>query len=438
MVTGAAAAGPRPGPERRDTWPYYLRGGRRSALTARGRPAPVQPLPRGREVTPPPAGAAAPAASRRGGIARGGIRWMAASLLCHGGLVLSWSWWNGPEPVPDALAPIALLDVRIEAPDEATPPPPDAPVVSFGRSRPPRIRERVVVPRESFALVPPPPRVALDARGGGGGISIEATAAPSLGGFSLGGVGGGTAGAGRGHGNAIGTEGSFEAYVAGLREAGLDVIFVIDATGSMGPVIEEVRVRLHDLARTIRRLVPLTRYGVVAYRDHDDEEFATRVAPLTLSAAKVRRFLDALEAKGGGDLPEAVDAGLEVAIEGAAWRAGARRVVIVVGDAPPRPERLSAAVARAASFHRDGGVVAALDVSIEANPQLWEERTGRSAEGLTTIQFRGPLEAFQRIAEAGGGECTSLRGERRLIRQLAVLMFGSEWGEQIRPLLADL
>ena len=46
----------------------------------------------------------------------------------------------------------------------------------------------------------------------------------------------------------------------------------------------------------MRSLVPLARFGVVAYRDHDDPEFLTRQQPLTFSVVKLRRFLDALEA----------------------------------------------------------------------------------------------------------------------------------------------
>ena len=91
--------------------------------------------------------------------------------------------------------------------------------------------------------------------------------------------------------------------------------------------IAEVRTRIADIVDSVRSLVPIARFGVVAYRDYDDPEFVTRVQPLSFSLAKLTAFLDTLEAVGGGSWQEAVTAGMEAAMD-ANWRTGARRVVV--------------------------------------------------------------------------------------------------------------
>jgi Mg-chelatase subunit ChlD len=182
----------------------------------------------------------------------------------------------------------------------------------------------------------------------------------------------------------------------------------------------------------------VTRFGVVAYRDDDDPEFLTRVLPLTLSTHKVRRFLDQLEARGGGDIPEAVAAGLRAAIEKPGWRSDSRKIIVIVGDAPPHPEELAATLASARAFRAKGGKVTTVDVSFDANPQIVADRLGKRVEELETVQQRGVMPEFLNIAAAGGGDGSSLEGDRRVVRQLAVVIFGQRWSDDVRPLLGDL
>lgn len=56
---------------------------------------------------------------------------------------------------------------------------------------------------------------------------------------------------------------------------------------------------------------------------------------LVLSAAQVCEFISKLEASGGGDYPEALEAALHEAADGVTWWPFSTRVVIWVGDAPP-------------------------------------------------------------------------------------------------------
>lgn len=362
--------------------------------------------------------------------------WLLLSAFLHV-LVFAGILLTMGETPPEESEPIPVEILREPEPPEAEPPPPR---LRFGRTTEPRVREQVEVREETLAVAPPPLDAVLSDRAAAGGSVLRTAGEGSLpvSGFAPGGSGGGVAGFGHGSGNGTAPEGSFQEYVGAMRQSGLDVVFVIDATGSMGWLLEEVKTRVHALSSWIRGLVPVTRFGVVTYRDHDDPEFVTRVEPLTLSVERVRRFLDGMEARGGGDTEEAVAAGLRAALEEAGWKPEAHRVIVVIGDAPPHPEELGETVALARSFRESGGTVTTVDVSFDANPAIAAAQLGKPVEALQTLSRRGPLPSFQRIAAAGGGDASTLEGDRRVVRQLAVLIFGERWEESVRPLLGTL
>ena len=115
----------------------------------------------------------------------------------------------------------------------------------------------------------------------------------------------------------------------------LDVALVIDTTGSMGDELEYLKVELRDIATEIARELPgvRQRWALVAYRDHSDE-YVTR----HFDFQAIDGFVDALgrqTADGGGDMPEAMDAGLAASAD-LSWRSGSdtARMVFLVADAP--------------------------------------------------------------------------------------------------------
>lgn len=280
----------------------------------------------------------------------------------------------------------------------------------------------ILVPLAAATL--PPPEVDLALRAAAGGASRGAslpllTDLPAT-------AGRGSAGFGAGVGNGLSNSArGFAAYVQGLRETGLDVVFVIDTTGSMGWVLDEARVRMVDIVDAVRLLVPISRFGVVAYRDHDAPGYVTRPLPLTYSVDRLSRFLDSLTAEGGGDLPEAVAAGIETAVNSAGWRLGARKVIILIGDAPPHARDLKRALGVVRKFASDNGQLSALDVSHEGNPALIEAVVGRPVDhGI----FRNrPLYDYQQLAEAGGGVAATMAGDVQITRQLMSLILGGRF-----------
>lgn len=343
------------------------------------------------------------------------------------------SWRVGQQIEP--LAPLPIPDeepqIIIDAPPEiiVEKPPPLEDQLEFEEELELDPPEILIAPK---AVAPPPPdvTVALKAQSGGfqgidvasGLASLPLSEGTGFGGFKTGignGLGDGTA--------------RFAAYVAGLRAAGLDVVFVVDATGSMGWVLDEVKERIEDISQIVRSLVPIARFGFVAYRDRDDPEFTTRIQPLTYSTKKLYRFLDSMEAKGGGDWFEAIDVGLRVAIDDSGWRLGARRLIILVGDAPIRDNELGRVVRIVESFRRSGGTVSTLDVSDQANPHLLEAKLGRKVS--RALYRSSPMHAFLVIGEAGRGDTATLDGEVKLTKRLITLIMGDQFANEMQALL---
>lgn len=119
--------------------------------------------------------------------------------------------------------------------------------------------------------------------------------------------------------------------------ADLDVVFVLDTTGSMTNELREVKDRLHQIADALRsgRRDERLRFGVVAYRDRGDA-YLVQTSPLTADLAPTLATLAGLRAEGGGDTPEDVVAGLAAALRDLEWGGeGVERQAFLVGDAEP-------------------------------------------------------------------------------------------------------
>ena len=121
------------------------------------------------------------------------------------------------------------------------------------------------------------------------------------------------------------------------RPVRLDVLFLIDATGSMADEIDRLKANMVSVAEDIAALpgAPDARFAMTVYRDHGDL-FVTRTFDFTGDVAAFADALREVEADGGGDTPEALEEGLHDALEGPSWRGDdAVKLVFLVADAPP-------------------------------------------------------------------------------------------------------
>lgn len=117
----------------------------------------------------------------------------------------------------------------------------------------------------------------------------------------------------------------------------LDLIFIMDCTGSMGTYIRAAK---QNIEAIVQKLVQSEGYdlqfGLIGYRDHppQDQSYITKEFDFTADVSQMQANLRQLSAQGGGDGPEAVEAGLKAALD-SSWRATATKVCILIADAPP-------------------------------------------------------------------------------------------------------
>lgn len=137
---------------------------------------------------------------------------------------------------------------------------------------------------------------------------------------------------------------------AGPPQQILDLMFMIDTTGSMGDELGYLQAELADVIDRVREQVGQQvtfRVSVNFYRDINDD-YLVRPFAFTTDVDQAIADLGDQEADGGGDTPEAVDAALKNAIEGHEWSASAvARLCFLVLDAPPREEEQTVADVRA-------------------------------------------------------------------------------------------
>ena len=282
----------------------------------------------------------------------------------------------------------------------------------------------IAVPKE-VALPPPSAALRSDVAG-------KATAGAVV----IGGLGG--AGGGGGFGISLG---NFGRYVNELRGKGLDVVFVIDGTASMGDVIALVRRDLESLVSSIQGLVPIARIGFVVYRDRSDAT-PFEIAPLTASRSKLAKFLEGIRAEGGGDWPESLNLGLAAALERMVWNTDAKRIVVFVASSPPHDDEREATLATARKIRGANGAVSAVDLSRIMHEEFTRKfvRTtyGRepTPEELASLpSFYGDVQTtFREIVTAGGGELKEFHQNDRLVEHLLVLAFGTRWKAEVQQL----
>ena len=118
----------------------------------------------------------------------------------------------------------------------------------------------------------------------------------------------------------------------------IDVVFVLDTTGSMADLIQTAKEKIWSIATTMAsaQQTPDIRIGLVAYRDRSDA-YVTKIVDLSDDLDSVYATLMDFAADGGGDTPESVNKALSDAVHQMSWteQDQAYKVIFLVGDAPP-------------------------------------------------------------------------------------------------------
>ena len=114
-----------------------------------------------------------------------------------------------------------------------------------------------------------------------------------------------------------------------------DLLFVIDATGSMSSYINAAKDETENISKELRNLYPEYhfQYGYIFYRDPiDSNEDQHEIIDLTDQVNSLPEQIKKIRAYGGGDLPEDWVGAFKLVNEKINWRNGVR-VIIHLADA---------------------------------------------------------------------------------------------------------
>jgi len=199
---------------------------------------------------------------------------------------------------------------------------------------------------------------------------------------------------------------------------GLDVALVLDATASMGTHLRALRRGLDAVLEAAPSAS--VRWGVVAYKDHDDPDYATRTLPFTANPRRVRGFLDdaALALGRGGSGGEALECALR-RLNRLRWRPGAAKMALLVGDRPPASVLgPGATCARGVDYRDEVELLAAGGVRVHAAP------VGSCLTASRVLEY---------VAARTGGQLLP----RAHVRELAATLGGAVRAEAQRAALSS-
>jgi von Willebrand factor type A domain len=239
---------------------------------------------------------------------------------------------------------------------------------------------------------------------------------------------GGGIGSGYGHGIGAG----FGGFIGGLRRSGLDVALVIDGTGSMKRIIDDVKGKMRLLILAIHRLVPTTRMGIVVFGGRGE---AIQVQPLTISPDVLLYFLNNIQAQNGGAWQEDTLGAVRTAVDRMAWRPLAKKAIILVGDTPPFDEDKEPTLEEIRKLRAENGIFNTVDVTVEEHERFLEEYYREIGEAPRKTAMPGfyfeTQRAYQNMAAAGGGQWRSLTKDQQINQQVLILAFGSQWQTEV-------
>lgn len=292
------------------------------------------------------------------------------------------------------------------------------------------------MPEISSPYFEPPPAIDTSQEQG---LAADYARAPIAGGIGTQ-IGGGV---GSSYGHAVGS--GFGGFVRQLRHSGLDLVLVIDGTGSMEYIMDDVKSRMKQLVTVVHRLVPVARIGIVVFGGRTEP---LSVQPLTRSSSALSGFLDRLIAQNGGEWQEDTFRAVDTAVSKMEWQSSSRRVIVLIGDTPPFAEDYAAVLLLVQKFRDEGGIFNTVDVT-DFEHERWEIASctdGACGPGYKEVYLEhrrppplNPLPAFylqtrrayQLMARVGGGSNEPLSERVQINQQVLNLAFGKKWSQEI-------
>jgi len=124
------------------------------------------------------------------------------------------------------------------------------------------------------------------------------------------------------------------------KEAGIDICFVLDCTGSMGSWINSAKESITNIIQEVTRKCDRdVRFAIAGYRDHHSQGYGSdayvvRSFDFTDDPSEAKRNVSKFSAAGGADYPEAMCCAMKAAAD-MKWNRDSHQIVITIADAPP-------------------------------------------------------------------------------------------------------
>jgi len=119
------------------------------------------------------------------------------------------------------------------------------------------------------------------------------------------------------------------------------------------------------------------------------------------------------------------------------WKPYAKKVVVLVGDSPPRTEDFAPLLALIRQFKANNGTFNTVDVAAEEHErferEFWLKVHREEPPKISPLPafYRQTQAAYKVLATAGGGSMKSLTKDAHINQQVLILAFGDQWQSQV-------
>ncbi len=162
----------------------------------------------------------------------------------------------------------------------------------------------------------------------------------------------------------------YDPYVAPIQTTPIDLVIVYDTTGSMVHVWPDLLKKALGLViQDLMKNTPSLRVGTIKFRASDPRRTLTyMINPKPLTRDFETLYKD-MKFTGFGGGSGGLDLGIKYAMNAMGWRAGARKVIVVVGDCSPDNDLNVCARMIAEGWQMDGIIVNTIYIQTGHGPE---------------------------------------------------------------------
>lgn len=206
----------------------------------------------------------------------------------------------------------------------------------------------------------------------------------------------------------------------------IDLVVSFDTTGSMYPVLSQVRTEVEKFVHTMFSEFSDLRLGIIAHGDYCDKDdpYTIRVMDLTRDEDKLCKFVNETQKTYGGDADECYELVLNTARTVINWRDEAQRVLVLIGDASPHGVRYPQNTEHL-DWEEEAKKLGKDDVKIFSVHALSYYRSSSKGFYKSIAELSGgvylTLDQFNEIVELIKATCYQQGGEEKLNEYISII-----------------